>query len=295
MNLRKIGGMLLTILMLGSSAYCYGSPKPRWVKKGEKRIEALNKLRSNDSYSFHMFHTENADERFLQLDHFKPLYEYVANTYDVHNSPLALDTLPNPINDRTTYTVSFDKDGEKKVVYAQLVDNYTRLEDYVDNTFEYNLYELYAISEPGVTAPQFDEFSMSRWYNPGKATAMSIIPGLGQIYKDQKLKGFIFMGTEALLIAGIIYSNHMYHHYVKINDNSPSYFGNQMTTFKELRTFCIIGAAGLYVYNLFDAAFCKVAPFVKVERKNNTTASLKLAPTFDPVWGSVGVGLQYTF
>lgn len=244
---------------------------------------------------FHIFQTENENPAVVELDHLRPLYEYVQETYNLSNTRMVMDSIPGYGENPTIYRVAFNKDGEKKVVYAELVDKYSRLEDYVDNSFEYNLYQLFAISEPGVEKPDFDQFTMSRRFDPGKSLALSIIPGLGQIYKGQNLKGWIFMGSEALLIGGIIYSNDRYKHYVKLHNETGDYLGQQRQTFKDLRTFCIIAGAGLYVYNLCDAFFCKVAPYVSIKQSKSPDARLTFTPTFNPEVMAYGVGLNLNF
>lgn len=294
MNNGKLCRMLFVLICLCISTGAYAESKPMWVKKG---VSELNKKRLNDTYSFKLFNTIDTDKRVIELSRFRALQEYVDSAYNVSVADMTLDSIPGN-NGRTTYTVSFNKNGVPTTVYAQLVDQYTRLEEFVTNQYEYNYYQLFAISEPGVTVPQFDDFTLTTSFNRGQAVARSLIPGLGQIYKGQEVKGYIFMGTEALLIAGIIYSNDRYHYYRDL-EKKKGISHNNKRTFSDLLTFCSIAAGGLYIYNLFDAAFCKIPRRVEISRANQPNAELTFSPVIMPDFAgkglSYGVGLNFNF
>lgn len=297
MNNSKICGLLLVLACLCFSTGAYAKAKPRWVSKG---IKELNAQRTNDTYTFHVLNSENGDDGVLVLDRFIPLEEYVESVYDVPRSTMTLDSIPGVNGQRTTYTISFDNNGSREVVYAQRVDDYTQLEDFVDNSFIYHFYQLYAISNPGVTAPQFDDFSISRYYNAGVATALSIIPGMGQIYKKQNLKGWIFFATDIALFGTLVFSEIERHHYQnkRTTDKNPNWH-NEITTFKELSLFTAIGGVALWVYNIFDAAFCPIAPRVEVHRPNSPAIQMSFNPYIAPDYFgggmNVGLGFQMNF
>lgn len=140
--------------------------------------------------------------------------------------------------------------------------------------------------------PQFDDFTVTRHYNAAKATALSIIPGLGQIYKKQNVKGWIFMGTEVALIGTLIYSCERYNWHKKHRDK-VDWLHNPLTTFKQLRAFTAIAAGGLWIYNIFDAAFCKIAPRVEISRPNSYNTQFSFVPMITPdmISGGINVGL----
>lgn len=291
MNNGKLWRMFLVLVCLCISAGAYADSKPRWVSKG---VKELNEKRLNDTYSFKLFHTIDADKKVIELSKFRALEEYVDSAYNVPVADMVLDSIPAYDGGRTTYTLTFNKDGQKQTVYAQLVDTYTKLEEFVTNNYEYHYFQLFAVSNPGVTEPVFDNYSLTNSFNAGKATAMSLIPGLGQIYKGQKVKGYIFMGTEALLIAGIIYSSDRYNYYKKNHGE-----GGNKDTFKELLIFSSIAAGGLYIYNLFDAALCHIPRRVEISRPNLPKAELTFGPSLTPDFTgrglNVGVGMTLNF
>ena len=265
-------------------------PTPRWVKKG---VKELNKERSNDSYKFYVSQMLYPNAKVVANDRFRSLLHYVDTTYGVSPMVMSLDSIVTE-NEPTTYVVSYYKRGKPMSVYAQLVDEYGRFEDYADNTFAYNHYQLYALSEPNVV-PRFDDFSLVKKYN-AKAMMMSIVPGLGQIYKGQKVKGSLFLASEIVLISGIIYSSAEVLHYKKLQDDDPwntkSYKSN-IRTFKALRTFCVVSAAGLYVYNIFDAAFMTGVRYVKVERKKSADMEMTFTPLMSPDMAGVGMNIKF--
>lgn len=299
MNFNRIC-VLLLVMAIGVtvSTGAYAQAKPRWVKKG---VKELNDKRYNDTYHLQIFHQENADESVLYLDRFAPLVSYIDSAYNVpDNAVMYLDSIPDPVNGHTTYTLTFDNGSHEETVYAQLIDQFTRLDDFVLNHFEYNHYQLFAISNPGVTRPEFDDFVVTRHYNAAQATAMSIIPGLGQIYKGQNVKGWIFMATDLALVGTLVASVDRYRHYKHLRDTTgkPTWH-NEIQTWREFMVFSAIGAAGLYVYNLFDAALCPITRRVEIHRPNTYNADITFAPVIAPdFFGrglNVGLGMNINF
>lgn len=285
-NILKIA--VLFVLCIVATATVSAEPTPRWVEKG---VKELDKKRTNDTYSFHVFHTYDAD-RSISLNQFRPLFQYVGETYGVSQRSISLDSIPATATEPTTYTLTFDRNGEPTTVYAQLVDSYEKFDDYADGFYEFNYWMLYAISEPNVV-PQFDEFTLTRRYNAAP-TAMSLIPGVGQIYKGQKTKGYVIMGTEVVLIGGIIYSFLEYNHFKDVANDHPGVkpsYDSKATTYKQLGIFCAAAAGGLYLYNLLDAAICPGARRVEIHRKNAPSMEMSFAPFVAPDLSGNGMGL----
>lgn len=299
MNLNGLKTIVITMLCLVVWASADAAkPAPRWVQKGENEIGRLNKKRSNDTYAFRLLQQSDADEDVIELNRFKPLLDYVNSAYGVSQDKMVVDSVVLA-DDRTVYTVSFDRGGQSDVVYAQLVDEYTRFDTHVNGAFDYDNYQLYALSsEPGVM-PDYDNFTLTRRYNAAQSTVMSLIPGLGQIHKGQKVKGYTIMGCEALFIGGIIYSSIEMKNRHNLAWKYPegtllhnSYISNE-ASFKHLRNVCIIVGAGLYVYNLLDAAFANGARYVKVQRKESPNMELTFVPVASSEMAGVGLSLRF--
>lgn len=287
----------LILLLLLTVNFCISfnanaEPTPRWVKKG---VKELNQKRTNDSYSFHIFHHEDVDRNRFEVDNFKSLLEYVDSVYDVDQSQIFVDSIPANGSLPTTYEVSFNKDGKENTVYAQLVDHYSKFEDYPNGEYDYNLYQLYAISEEGVNKPDFDKFALSRNYG-AKPVLMSIIPGLGQIYKGQQAKGYAILGVEAAMVASIIYATTQVNKWNNLayqNQGVFDYYQSKADTFRQWRAFCYIAGGALYIYNLLDAALYKGARYVEIERNNQPNAEMTFVPSFSPEFLGLNININF--
>lgn len=283
--------LIILLIFSFSAAPMHAEPTPRWVKKGVKELE---KKRSNDSYSFHIFRQEEDNKRSFEIDQFKPLLEYVDSVYQVAGAQLVVDSIPADGILPTTYIVTFEKDGTEQSVFAQKVDSYQKIEDYPDGSYDYNLSQLYAISNPGFSTPDFDKFILKRNYG-AKPLLMSIIPGLGQIYKGDTAKGYAFLGVEAAMVASIIYASERAHHWSSLGNKYPDVrdsYDSKAKSFRDWRMFCFIAGGGLYIYNLLDAAFAKGARYVEVERNNAPNMQISFGPVVTPDMLGVGVNIN---
>lgn len=285
---------LITLFALPVGA----EPTPRWVKKG---VAELNRRRTNDSYSFHIFHQEDINHRFYQFDRFAPLLEYIDSEYNVDRSMLRVDSIPANGDLPVSYMVTFEKDGIPTAVYARLVDKYQKFEDYADNTSEYNFYQLYAISNPGYVNPDFDKFTLKKKYGI-KPLFMSVIPGLGQIYKGESAKGYTILGIEAAMIASTIYATTQVHKWNGLANENPTFYDSyqsKASTFRQWRAFCLIAGGALYVYNLLDAALANGARYVDIQKNNSSVAQIAFTPYVSinrPMTGiDYGITMHLTF
>ncbi|WP_297900456.1 DUF5683 domain-containing protein [uncultured Parabacteroides sp.] len=240
--------------------------KPLWIQKGEK---PLNKERTNETYHFKVFNTYDVDANRLKTERFRPLLTYVRERYGANFKQMELDSVLYVGNDTlTTYRIEFtDTLGMAGVVHARKVDEYLAFEDYVDNTYQFEYYQLYAISERD-SVPVFDEFELTRTYNH-KALFLSLIPGMGQIYKGQKAKGYTILGTEATLVVSTI-AFQMKKHYCGRKANEQwevrDSWKSKERGWRQMRNLCIGLAGGLYLYNLIDAAVTKGSRHVVIKK-----------------------------
>ena len=267
-------------------------PKPHWVQKG---VKAMNNERSNKSYGFHKFHSYGVDINQLETECFKPLMEYVSKKYGTDIGGVKLDSLGSDSCNRTTYRMTFlSQDGKVSEVFAQLVDDWSRYEDNVDS-WGFEVHQLYAVSERNVQ-PQFDNFRLTGNYGI-KPLFLSIIPGLGQIYKGQDVKGYAILGAEALLLAGGVYSVTEVGRYNRLAKKNPwvdDNYQSNATSYRQIRNACFIAGGALYIYNLIDAAISKGRRRVVVEQQNNTGAEFAFSPMISEC-GGIGVGMSVKF
>ncbi len=89
-----------------------------------------------------------------------------------------------------------------------------------------------------------------------KAVTMSLIPGMGQFYKQHKTKGILFVASVPILIGSGLYFNMMQQKYLTRwtdTGNQTSY--NDYKTMKTMKNFMFVIGGTIYIGNLFDAYF----------------------------------------
>lgn len=289
MNKQKIATILLVAVSLLCTLSVLAAPKPRWVQKG---VASLNRERSNDSYRFLRFSTSDIDPNRLVVNRFQPLLTYVSELYQVSLSTVQLDSLVSARAARTTYRISFPSpEGGTSELFAQLVDDWSQFDDGIV-AYMFQREQLYVLSELNAV-PDFDDFELTRNYG-AKPALMSLIPGLGQIYKGQAGKGYAIMGIEAMLLSGAIYSAVEARRYNRLAHRYPEAYASYWSdaaTFRQLRNVCLFAAGGLYLYNLIDAVAAKGARRVVIKPQHHT--ELALMPVVLPY--GTGIGMQIRF
>lgn len=288
--------LALFVLLSATCASVSAQDKPRWITKG---VASLEKERSNDSYTFREFEIFGGDIDLLRKERFNPLVDYLANTFGADSASAQVTLLsassprPATLNDaegdrsvQAEYRVTFSA-PMPMTFYAKLVDEYVSFDENVDMSFDYTLYQLFAISSTADGAvPQFDDYSYSRKYNT-RALALSIVPGLGQMYKGHNAKGWVIIGGEVVFVGAAIYSQIRQHNYSDDAKNAsdaiaPSY-RSKSKSWRQVRDVAIVGACGLYVYNLLDAALSKGARKVVVNKASGTRLALSPSVMADPM------------
>lgn len=288
--------LTLFVLIFLVSAEVAAQDKPRWVSKG---VASLEKERSNDSYTFRSFEIFGGDIDRLRQERFNPLVGYLARTFGADsasaevtlisvqaNRPATLNDAEGDSSVQAEYRVTFSS-PTPMTFYAKLVDEYVSFDENTDMSFDYTLYQLFAVSSGADgTVPQFDDYSYTRKYN-ARALALSIVPGLGQMYKGQTSKGWIIIGGEVVFVGTAIYSQIRQHNYSNDASNAsdaiaPSY-RSKSKSWRQVRDVAIIGACGLYVYNLLDAALSKGARQVVVSKPTGTSLSFSPSVIADPL------------
>ncbi|MBP3269188.1 MAG: hypothetical protein J6L98_00775 [Bacteroidales bacterium] len=261
--------------------------KPHWVRQSE---DALNRKRISENYTFKVFHTFDADLAFLRRTKFDPLKTYVRTLYNADAKTMTLDSLVSVDSGEVTYRVMFkDAEGEG-VVYARQVDEFCYFDDFETNEYGFNLYQLFAVSDKNIM-PVFDTFVVKENAN-ATAAALSIIPGVGQIYKGDKLKGYGIIASEAALATGAIFSHYRYRKCEKNFDNKVANYDSwksKATGWKVARNVGIGTFASVWVYNILDAAILPGGSRVVVKKPEGQQLTISPSST------SAGVALTYRF
>ena len=284
----KAAAMLFVVLCCFVSAPgASAAVKPQWVRQGE---DVMNRKRIGQDYKFKVFHTFDADLTFLKERRFDPLKTYVRETYGADPMTMTLDSLENVETGEVTYRVMFKDAGGDGVVYARKVDEYCYFDDFESNEFGFEYYQLYAVSEKNIL-PTFDKFVIRENSNP-TATALSIIPGVGQIYKGDNLKGFGIIASELALATGAVFSHYRY---LACKDNAdngvprPDSWRSKATGWKISRNIGVGAFTGVWIYNILDAALLPGGSRVLV--KNPEGQQITIAPSSS----SAGIALTYRF
>lgn len=283
-----IAGIAAACLLLSSAIPA--QTKPRWVQKG---VKSLNKERIDKNYRFCEFTTSGTDVTRLQADRFQPLLEYIGAQYGANPDMMQLDSVEYA--GRTTYRISFLSGGQPAEVQAQRIDAWSQLDDNIGIS-QMQLSQLYAVSDKDAS-PVFDHFTLTDRYG-AKPAWMSIIPGVGQIYKGQAAKGYTLLGVEAALIGASIGTAIEMNRYKRLEKNDPGNkpsWDSNISTFRTLRNASLIIAGGIYIYNLIDAAVAKGARRVLIKQPDNrnTAAEISFAPALSPF--GVGMGAVVRF
>lgn len=272
---------LLAAICAGEAA---AQTKPAWATKG---TDALNRSRSNDSYELRSLESFNPDKTQLMAERFNPLLTHIRTTYGADIMSMTVDSVPGT----ATYTVAYTgTDGARHTVQAQLIDEHCAFDDYESNDYGWELYQLFAIGRPD-SVPQYDEFEVTHSYN-GLATAMSLIPGWGQIYKGQTAKGCVIIGLEAASIATIIAAEHKRSRMMDDAAAHPEVYDSwkgKANSWRNVRNVAIGVAAATYIYNLIDAATSKGARRVMLHKSDGSGL------TFAPMIDTDGAGMSLAF
>lgn len=283
---RLFASLVLFIVVSVSVQGLMAQSTPRWVEKG---VKELNNKRTNDSYEFWIYHNHGQDISEIEKEAQNSLEQYVNEHYFADS--IKIKTIgEQPFK---TFEVSYTTHvGKRATVIAELIDTYSQFDDFEYNVFEYEYYQLYAISKPGLT-PRFDDFTLTKKYN-ASAVVKSIIPGLGQLYKGQKTKGYVIMGGEVFLLgAGAIF-NYKANDARKMRYKEPEFassWRSKQHGWMNFRLGAFSSAAVLYVANLIDAAISKGATQVVVSRPSSYSLSLQPYASVD----GMGMSVYVTF
>lgn len=275
--LNRIFGFLLLAFCLLQCPVALAGVKPEWVQKGEDR---MNRKRTNDSYVFKAFHQEGADYDRLMDGRFEPLLRYVASKYQAVRGSVQLDSLVAGAGAPVTYRIAFrDAEGDA-VVLAQRVDSYLTFEDVNDQEFIWEHDQLFAVSEKNRDVV-FDRFRVES-ADKTLATVMSLVPGVGQLYKGDVSKGLVIIGSEVALGAAAVVTHLKANGYQKRADAGEypaDSWQSKADSYKLGRNVSLAAMAGVWLFGIFDAVVGDGASRLTVE----------------PAATDNGVGLVYKF
>lgn len=188
---------------------------------------------------------------------------------------------------RDNIVVELQIDGETFRVQAVPVDEYAE-----NKNGQVELHSLYMVAM--TDNPVFDRAHVTTHYG-FTPVAMSIIPGLGQLYKGSKGKAAAFFGSTALSVSAIIVCDNQRATYMKKCTEQPKfakYYRNKADNWETGRNVSIGIAAGIWLYNIIDAACAKGARKVDVTPAARHSFGVTPFATAD---GAAGLTLSYNF
>ena len=175
-------------------------------------------------------------------------------------------------------------DGEKYEPQAVRVDEYAEAKDGI-----VKLYTLYMVAL--CDNPIFDRTYLTTSYGV-KPALMSVIPGWGQWYKGCKGKAIALFAAEAAAVAGIVVCDNEHASYIKLAKENPKFakeYSADASNWETGRNICIGVAAGIWVYNVIDAAVAKGARRVVVNRADGSGLAIM------PIVYSLGAGFSLAY
>lgn len=178
----------------------------------------------------------------------------------------------NTMRDRTY--VEMTSKGKQYRLQASHVDHWVEGRD-ANGVRLRSLYQV-AVSD----RPSFDNARLNSNYGIVPAF-MSIIPGLGQVYKGSTVKGLLMFAGTALCAGGILLCENQRADYKNKVSEQPKYaqsYNTKASNWQTGRNIFIGATAAMWVYNIIDAACAKGARRVIVEPKNGRSYSLQLHP-----------------
>ena len=286
--------MLLLALLLAcpttGKAKQHSGPKPQWVSKG---VANLNSKRSNDTYYFRAIQNEGRDLQVLKDSRIQHLSEYISQQH--HFTGKATTEILNQQEGQSArssvnFRMVFQDESQSVTFDAVLVDEYWE----AISSGNYRYYALFAVSDKGDKAC-FDEFSTTRTYGALPAL-MSVVPGVGQLYKGSKVKGFTMLGGAALCTAAIVYCDNLRASYVTKMHEQPRHaqtYKSKADNYETARNVAIGVTGALVVYSIVDAA---VAPGVtRIKVRPGTQLNLRPTALATPTGLGLGVSVACNF
>ena len=126
-----------------------------------------------------------------------------------------------------------------------------------------------------------------------KVSGRAFLPGMAQLYKGSKAKGYSIISAQLLSIASIILCENQRSSYQKKAIEQPKFakeYSDKASNWETGRNISIGLAAGMYVYNIIDAFVAKGKKRIVVNSKDT---SFRLSPQISP--SSATLAVVYNF
>lgn len=250
--------------------------RPQWVSKGES---SLNSHRTNNTYYFKAIKTAGDNLQILKEQSIKSLADAIGKRNQLTGmvqTDMESQVADGTISEHETFRMTFQNSFETESFYASMVDDYWEYVSLPSGQQECRYYALYAVSERGVQ-PIFDHFEKTGSYGTG-AALMSVIPGAGQLYKGQKIKGFAMLGAATLCVGGIVLCENRRSYYQTRIIEQPKFardYSQKSDNWETGRNVAIGATTALVIWSVIDAATTSGVTRIKV----TPSTTLGIRPT----------------
>lgn len=169
------------------------------------------------------------------------------------------------------------------IVKARIIDEYVNR-----STSGYKVYLLVQTAKNPTY--QYESISLSDDY---KVAGRAFVPGMAQLYKGSKAKGYSIISTQILSVASIILCENQRASYQKKAIEQPKFareYSDKASNWETGRNISIGIAAGIYIYNIIDAFVAKGKKRIVV---HSNETSFQVSPQVSP--NSAGLAVVYNF
>ena len=274
--------MLMAVMLISLTAQ---AQRPKWVNNTPQELN--NTYRFVEVISEGTSLTDARQDAKLKLAQDEQLQKAIRVNVESGLMSKYGETIVNG-KEKDTYSdesyVKMTSEGETYRLQARVVDEWQAGR-------RGGMLKLHTLYMVAVTDnPQFDRTYLSSNYGTAPVF-MSIIPGVGQIYKGSTVKGVCMLGGVAACGIGALLCENQRKDYKNKMMEQPEFakeYSNKKKNWETARNICIGAAAAVYLYNLIDAAIAKGARKVNVKRSNSR---LSFYPTIS--LDGAGVALTY--
>lgn len=291
-NNRLITAVLSLALLFALLPNCQasGQTKPQWLSKGEA---SLNAHRTNNTYYFKVVQNMGTDLAQLRRANSNALADFIGKRNHIEGlemTEISNSTGTSGTSTEEKYNMVFKNRFSSDAFYAKLVDEYWEF-----NGTDYTYYALFAVSASGSERPMFDRFELTRSYGALPAV-MSIVPGAGQLYKGQTLKGCLMLGGAAVGVGSIILCENRRSYYQTRIAEQPKFardYSKKSDNWQTGRNIAIGATAALVVWSVIDAAVAPGATRIRI--LNSSSLALQPARFTTPHGMGLGASLSLNF
>ena len=253
--------------------------KPRWVGNTPKELNDTYRFVEVVSYGKTIQSARlDAQQQLAQNEQLRRavLVSIDAGKLSNIDQTMVDGKMTEKIDDKVT--ISMQVKGQEYRLQGNIVDEYI---ERINGSIR--LHTLYMVAV--CSDPVFDKTYLSTSYGAAPV-AMSIIPGLGQIYKGSTLKGILMFGGTALCAGAALLCENQRSDYKNKMHEQPRFaqdYNTKANNWETSRNVCLGAAAAVWVYNIIDAAAAKGARKVNVRKTRTFYWSLNPSTTLDGV------------